>query len=344
MICEYASSAASGKVYIYGHTLISQGNSWYYLYNAHGDVVKYINTTGAVLQSYDYDAFGEEADPSATDTNPFRYAGQYFDDETGTYYLRARYYNPGNGRFTQQDSWGYADPADPLSLNLYVYCINNPVMYIDPSGNSLQDIIAGIGFALDDALTDGTVKWVMNLLLGGNRNYIYESEYDYYLGRVIGGVLGMVMGIVESASGILKIIEAIVGGAAVTFGTGGGGAVIGVGVAKIGIVAGAVELVYGYTVITMSLSNFADDLSYLHQIKNNPRYKEGRPAGGNPREDELVRKDRAKIKSDDFKDFLRANGENPSKWEKVMETWKTPEGIEYERHYWTNGKKSYYHD
>ena len=136
MICEYASSAASGKVYIYGHTLISQGNSWYYLYNAHGDVVKYTNANGAVLQSYDYDAFGEEADPSTTDTNPFRYAGQYFDDETGTYYLRARYYNPGNGRFTQQDSWGYADPADPLSLNLYVYCINNPVMYIDPSGHA----------------------------------------------------------------------------------------------------------------------------------------------------------------------------------------------------------------
>ena len=87
---EYYSSATSGKVYIYGHTLISQGNSWYYLYNAHGDVVKYINANGAVLQSYDYDAFGEEADPSTTDTNPFRYAGQYFDDETGTYYLRAR--------------------------------------------------------------------------------------------------------------------------------------------------------------------------------------------------------------------------------------------------------------
>ena len=135
MICEYASSAASGKVYIYGHTLISQGNSWYYLYNAHGDVVKYTNANGAVLQSYDYDAFGEEADPSTTDANPFRYAGQYFDDETGTYYLRARYYNPGNGRFTQQDSWGYADPEDPLSLNLYVYCYGNPLMFVDINGH-----------------------------------------------------------------------------------------------------------------------------------------------------------------------------------------------------------------
>ena len=150
---EYANSATSGKVYTYGHTLISQGNSWYYLYNAHGDVVKYINANGAVLQSYDYDAFGEEADPSTTDANPFRYAGQYFDDETGTYYLRARYYNPGNGRFTQQDSWGYADPADPLSLNLYVYCYGNPVKYYDPSGNipleTVADVLGAVGSLVD---------------------------------------------------------------------------------------------------------------------------------------------------------------------------------------------------
>ena len=156
MICEYASSATSGKVYIYGHTLISQGNSWYYLYNAHGDVVKYINATGAVLKSYDYDAFGEEADPSTTDANPFRYAGQYFDDETGTYYLRARYYNPGNGRFTQQDAWGYGDPADPLSLNLYVYCYGNPVKYYDPSGNipveTVGDIASAVGSFIEFAL------------------------------------------------------------------------------------------------------------------------------------------------------------------------------------------------
>ena len=76
MVLEYTGSAAAGKVYVYGLTLISQGNSWYYIYNAHGDVVKYINAAGAVLKSYDYDAFGEEVTASATDANPFRYAGQ----------------------------------------------------------------------------------------------------------------------------------------------------------------------------------------------------------------------------------------------------------------------------
>ena len=87
-------------MYVYGLTLISQGNSWYYIYNAHGDVVKYISGTGALLKTYEYDAFGEEVNASSTDANPFRYAGQYFDSETGTYYLRARYYSPAMGRFT----------------------------------------------------------------------------------------------------------------------------------------------------------------------------------------------------------------------------------------------------
>ena len=49
MVLEYTNSAASGKVYVYGLTLISQGNSLYYIYNAHGDVVKYINRSGTVL-------------------------------------------------------------------------------------------------------------------------------------------------------------------------------------------------------------------------------------------------------------------------------------------------------
>jgi len=73
-------------------------------------------------------------------------------------------------------------------------------------------------------------------------------------------------------------------------------------------------------------------------------YKKGRPEGGNPREDTPVRKDSVEIKSEDFKEFLERNGETPSKWKKVMETWKTPEGEFYERHYWTNGSSSYYHN
>lgn len=90
-----------------------------------------------MVKSYDYDAFGNEKAPDPNDTNLFRYCGEYFDKETGTIYLRARYYDPEIGRFITEDSvWG--KDADPLSLNLYTYCGNDPVLFTDPTGHITQ--------------------------------------------------------------------------------------------------------------------------------------------------------------------------------------------------------------
>ena len=89
---------------------------------------------GAVVKSYTYDAFGVEQNIDDADTNAFRYCGEYFDSETGTIYLRARYYDPTIGRFISRDSYA-GKISDPLSLNRYTYCNNNPVIFIDPSGN-----------------------------------------------------------------------------------------------------------------------------------------------------------------------------------------------------------------
>ncbi len=281
MVLDYTGSAAAGKLYVYGLTLISQGNPWYYIYNAHGDVIKYINSSGAVLKSYDYDAFGEEVDPNAADANPFRYAGQYFDSETGTYYLRARYYSPALGRFTQQDAWGYGNPGDPLSLNLYVYCYGNPVRYFDPNGTSAKDVMVGIGLALDDSLSDGTAQWIVHLLTDSNHDYAYESEYDYYLGRVIGDILAVAIGTGESIAGILKIVKAISAGTAITVGSGGVAAVGGVAIAVGSVTVGAVELSYGATVIVLAASNLGDDWNNLQSARKQ-EYK--KPTTGSAKE------------------------------------------------------------
>ena len=112
----------------------------YYTQNAHGDVVNLTNADGEVTKKYTYDAFGVEKNIDENDTNAFRYCGEYFDAETGTIYLRARYYNPTTGRFISRDSFA-GRRSDPLSLNLYTYCKNNPIRYIDPSGhNVFEDI------------------------------------------------------------------------------------------------------------------------------------------------------------------------------------------------------------
>lgn len=106
----------------------------YYLYNGHGDVVQLTDSTGSVTREYNYDSFGVELGAVQGDTNPFRYCGEYYDLETKTYYLRARNYDPTTGRFLSEDT-NAGKATDPLSLNLYAYCWNNPVLYIDASGN-----------------------------------------------------------------------------------------------------------------------------------------------------------------------------------------------------------------
>ena len=83
---------------------------------------------------YKYDAFGNEIKKDKKDDNPFRYAGEYYDSETGNIYLRARYYAPGLGRFLTRDTYT-GEEDDPLSLHLYTYCDNDGVNQIDPSGH-----------------------------------------------------------------------------------------------------------------------------------------------------------------------------------------------------------------
>ena len=136
--------------YVRGVNLLfsdSNAGQKFYLFDGHGDVVQLASSSGAILWRYDYDAFGNEReiagkDPSL-DANPFRYCGEYFDKETGSIYLRARYYSPVMGRFRTEDAVRSVNSKmpneqelpDPLSLNLYTYCYNSPIKNTDPTGH-----------------------------------------------------------------------------------------------------------------------------------------------------------------------------------------------------------------
>ena len=169
----------SAEVYVRGTNLLAKfskqsGNVktdyQYYTQNVHGDVVNLTDSTGTVAKSYKYDAFGVEQNIDDSDSNAFRYCGEYYDAETGTIYLRARYYNPSTGRFISRDSYA-GNTGAPLSLNLYTYCQNNPIIAIDPSGHmSIKEFWQGSKQCWRDGINE------MKSMGGGARFFANYSE------------------------------------------------------------------------------------------------------------------------------------------------------------------------
>jgi len=120
-------------------------NYYYYHYNAHGDVVAVTDSNGALYRQYAYDPYGnvisvkdgagDSIDMSADDdfNHAYTYAGYRYDKETGLYFLNARYYNAGIGRFLTKDI--VASAKDPQTLNRYAYAKGDPINYVDPDGD-----------------------------------------------------------------------------------------------------------------------------------------------------------------------------------------------------------------
>ncbi|PYE49289.1 type IV secretion protein Rhs [Paenibacillus barcinonensis] len=102
--------------------------------NGHGDITELRDTNGALLNKYQYDVWGNLESKEEKVHNPFLYSGELWDDTTHLQYLRARWYDPNTGRFNNEDTFE-GELYDPLSLNLYAYVKNNPLIYVDPSGH-----------------------------------------------------------------------------------------------------------------------------------------------------------------------------------------------------------------
>ena len=100
--------------------------NYYYLYNGHGDVTQVVDQNGNIVNSYTYDEWGNILSKQEQMSNPLKYAGEYYDEESGLYYLRARYYDPTIGRFISMNSYE-GEITNPLSLNLYTYVENDPL-------------------------------------------------------------------------------------------------------------------------------------------------------------------------------------------------------------------------
>ena len=119
-----------------------------YIHNLQGDIVGLLDNSGALVVEYRYDAWGKAISTTGSlaatlgKRNPFRYRGYVYDEETGLYYLRSRYYNPAVGRFVNAD--GVVIPG-LLCTNLFAYCSNNPLSRVDASGYGWNEFWQSVG-------------------------------------------------------------------------------------------------------------------------------------------------------------------------------------------------------
>ena len=105
-----------------------------------GDITGFLDSSGNQMVTYTYDAWGNVTDVSGIltwlgYTNGLRYRGYYYDNETNSYYLQSRYYNPQLCRFINADDGRFIGVSGTLlSKNAFAYCENNPTMNVDSTG------------------------------------------------------------------------------------------------------------------------------------------------------------------------------------------------------------------
>ena len=139
--------------------------TYYYVLNLQGDVVKLIQANGHVVAHYTYDAWGYilSSGGNLAEVNPLRYRGYYYDNETGFYYLQSRYYDPANRRFISADVYASTGQGF-VGTNMFAYCVNNPVFLTDEDGNFA--IAIGIGAAVE-AICGGVAAAGLGIVLLG---------------------------------------------------------------------------------------------------------------------------------------------------------------------------------
>jgi RHS repeat-associated protein len=203
----------------------------YYHNDVLGSPALLMNDRGEVVHLYHFGPFGNIEAAKGTSGNKYRFTGKE-QDETGLYYFGARYYDPLIGRFITPDpveGWG------PKRLNPYVYCYNNPLIYVDPKGELpivLTLIIAGavIGGTVGGIYAGVTGKNVVQYMLAGmvmgatigtGIGVGGAIAWGAAIGSVVGGVTGEILGKNVLEYTLLGAAAGAIVGTAFTFSAGG---------------------------------------------------------------------------------------------------------------------------
>jgi RHS repeat-associated protein len=172
----YYTHLPSGTNQALGETM---GNStYYYLTDLHGSTVAVTDGSGTIQDSYTYDPYGNLISSTGTVANPWRYQGGYYDSSTGLYKFGERYYNPGDGRWTQLDPSAH-DPG-------YEFAGDDPVNLSDPTGTKAKFNFQSAAKKYQAQLAKDQSKsrpFIVSNAASGAYSYSKSAE-SYYVGTV----------------------------------------------------------------------------------------------------------------------------------------------------------------
>ena len=155
---------------IYSHG--SQKDTYYYILNQQGDVIRIVNSSGATVTDYTYNGWGEilKTDNKIGDfgnLNPIRYRGYYYDSELNMYYLQSRHYDPVMKRMICADDESLTADSTLNNNNLFAYCDNNPVCKADIEGE-IPAVVVG---AIIGATANVALQMLTNRFEGNRLTY-----------------------------------------------------------------------------------------------------------------------------------------------------------------------------
>jgi RHS repeat-associated protein len=195
-----ASNNVTKRFYVHGEQIA--GANYYFTFDHLGSVREMTNSAGGLVARYDYDPYGRRTLVSGTDLADFGFTGFYYDQASGLDLTRTRAYDGNLGRWLSRDTIG-----EEGGINLYTYCINNPINLIDTYGESFASWLgaagAGVGFILSlpvDALEDISTGGVGALAnpattaaatgIGAGAGYIVGNAIDNLINNMSGSPSG----------------------------------------------------------------------------------------------------------------------------------------------------------
>jgi RHS repeat-associated protein len=204
----------------------------YLLHDQQGSTRLITDRLGHVVGGYTYTPYGATISHTGAATSSLRYDGQYQDDETGLYYLQARYYDPTLGQFLT------VDPLVNTTRQPYAYALGSPLMGGDPTGlgcgitsfSSIGDCLSDVASAVSGAF-EATASGLEQIasgvgqIVGDAATWVKNNPWE---------AVGIVAGVLAAATGIGAIVDAEIGVGALTLSgaqLGGVSALLGTGAA-----------------------------------------------------------------------------------------------------------------